>query len=130
MTIKIDVHVTAPELAESISRLAQALPHLVSEKGMLKELTKVGKIEPTKGSASSPSVKQVAEQESQTHSDVKPTPATKEITLEQVRAKLAALSQDGKQAEVKALITEFGVKKLSDVPAEKYSELLAKAEVL
>ncbi len=51
-------------------------------------------------------------------------------TLEEIRAKLAALSQDGKQVQVKALITEMGAKKLSDVPAEKYVDLLKKAEEL
>lgn len=130
MVIKIDVNVTAPELAESISRLAQAIPQLASEKEMVNELTRVGKSEPSRGSASSDLVKQVAEQQSQTHLDVDPPSPINQISLEQVRAKLAALSQDGKQAEVKALITEFGAKKLSDVPADKYSELLEKAEVL
>jgi len=48
-------------------------------------------------------------------------------TLEDVRAKLAALSQDGKQVQVKELITSFGAKKLSDIPAEKYPELLEEA---
>lgn len=51
-------------------------------------------------------------------------------TLEEVRVELATLSQDGKQAQVKALITELGAKKLSDVPAEKYVDLLKKAEEL
>src|SRR5690606_1550848 len=55
---------------------------------------------------------------------------TKQPTLEEVRAKLAALSQDGKQQEAQALITELAAKKLSDVPAEKYVELLKKAEEL
>lgn len=55
---------------------------------------------------------------------------TKPPNLEEVRRKLASLSQDGKQAQVKALITELGAKKLSDVPAEKYSELLEKVEEL
>ena len=50
--------------------------------------------------------------------------------MEEVRAKLAALSQEGKQTQVKALITEFGAKKLSDIPEEKYAALLEKAEVL
>lgn len=48
-------------------------------------------------------------------------------TLEDVRAKLAALSQDGKQMQVKELITGFGAKKLSDIPVEKYPELLEQA---
>lgn len=51
-------------------------------------------------------------------------------TLENVRAKLAALSQDGKQVQVKELITGFGANKLSDIPAEKYLELLEEAEKL
>lgn len=51
-------------------------------------------------------------------------------TLEEVRAKLATLSQSGKQAQVKELITAFGAKKLSDIPIEKYSELIREAEVL
>jgi len=49
-------------------------------------------------------------------------------TLEQVRAKLADLQRQGKRAEVKALIQSFGVSKLSEVPADKYAELMAKAE--
>ena len=52
------------------------------------------------------------------------------VSLEQVRAKLAALSQGGKAAEVKSLIGEFGVAKLTEIPSEKYGELLAKAEAL
>lgn len=59
------------------------------------------------------------------------TPASpSEITLEQVRAKLAALSQAGKAPEVKKLIASTGATKLTDVPAEKYGELLAAAEEL
>lgn len=48
-------------------------------------------------------------------------------TLGDIRAKLAALSQDGKQVQVKELITGFGAKKLSDIPVEKYPELLEQA---
>lgn len=49
-------------------------------------------------------------------------------TLEEVRQHLASLSQSGKQKEVKDLITKYGAKKLSDIPAEKYTELLKDAE--
>ena len=52
------------------------------------------------------------------------------VTLEQVRTKLAALSQAGKQAQVKEIITKFGAKKLTDIPAEKFAEVLAAAEKL
>jgi hypothetical protein len=49
------------------------------------------------------------------------------FTLEEVRAKLAALSQAGKQAQVKALIAKFGASKLTDVPKDKYAELMKEA---
>ena len=57
------------------------------------------------------------------------TPATKEKkpTFKEVRGALAALSQSGKQKEVKELITAFGAKKLSDIPEDKYEEVLKKA---
>lgn len=52
------------------------------------------------------------------------------ITLETVRIKLAELSQAGKRPQVKELITSFGAKRLSDIPANKYAELLQKASEL
>ncbi|MDR9786775.1 MAG: hypothetical protein RJR37_05950 [Peptococcaceae bacterium MAG4] len=56
------------------------------------------------------------------------TTTLQEITLEDVRAKLAALMQEGKQAEVKALLQRHGGEKLSDIPEEKYPALLEDAE--
>lgn len=53
---------------------------------------------------------------------------SKAPTLEEVRARFAELSQAGKAAEVKALLKKFGAAKLTDVPSEKYDELLAAAE--
>lgn len=50
------------------------------------------------------------------------------VTLEQVRAKLAELTRNGKREQVKALLNEFGANKLSEVPADKYAELMEKAE--
>lgn len=54
----------------------------------------------------------------------------KEWTLEEVRARLAELSKAGKQTQVVSLIGALGAKKLTDVPADKYSELMAQAEAL
>ncbi|MDD9148133.1 hypothetical protein OYT88_06175 [Sporolactobacillus sp. CQH2019] len=64
------------------------------------------------------------------HGGAAPATETAEppIKLETVRAKLAKLAQAGKQKEVKALITSFGFKKLSAIPAEKFAEVLKKAE--
>ena len=49
------------------------------------------------------------------------------IPFEDLRAVLAALTREGKQKEVKELITSYGANKLSDIPEEKYKELLEEA---
>ena len=53
-----------------------------------------------------------------------------EISLEMVRAKLAALMQSGKQAEVKVLLQKHGGEKLSDIPKNNYQALLEEAEAI
>lgn len=63
------------------------------------------------------------------------TPATESpseaVTIEEVRAKLATISQAGKGAAVRDLIKRVGGSdKLSEVPAEKYAALLAEAAAL
>ena len=52
------------------------------------------------------------------------------VTLEQVRAKLAVLSQGGKKDAVVALLKSYGASTLSAVAPGKFGELLAKAEAL
>ena len=52
----------------------------------------------------------------------------KSVTLEEVRAVLAEKSRAGKTAEVKGLLTKFGVNKLSELDASKYDELLKETE--
>lgn len=56
-----------------------------------------------------------------------PAESGKTYTLEEVRAKLAELNKSGKRAEVKTLLGSFGAAKLSDIPADKYGELMEKA---
>ncbi|WP_421779285.1 hypothetical protein [Gardnerella sp. DNF01151] len=55
-------------------------------------------------------------------------PKQNTVSLEQVRAVLAKLSQHGKTAEVKALIVKFGANKLSELDESKYAELLEEAK--
>lgn len=52
------------------------------------------------------------------------------ITIVKVRAVLAEKSQSGKQPEVKALITKFGAKKLTDIDPACYEKLLKEASEL
>lgn len=54
--------------------------------------------------------------------------SVKKVSLEDVRAVLAKLSQHGKTAEVKALIVKFGANRLSELDESKYAELLEEAK--
>lgn len=61
---------------------------------------------------------------------VEEAPAPEPITLEQLRAKMAAVSQAGKGPECKALLARFAAANLTAVPVDQYSELLAAVEAL
>ncbi len=59
------------------------------------------------------------------------TPAPKKVlTFEEVRGVLATKSREGHTAEIKSILNEFGVEKLSDVDPSKYEELMQKVEVM
>lgn len=59
-----------------------------------------------------------------------PVPKKKEITLEEVRAKLAEKSQAGLTAQVREIIKRYGGSKLSEVDTKHYADMLKDAEVL
>ena len=64
-----------------------------------------------------------------------PTPVVEEpvraVTREEVRAILADKSRTGFRAEVKALLTEFGAEKLSDITdPDRLADLAERAEVI
>lgn len=67
------------------------------------------------------------EPEAETTEAVEAYAEEKSYTLEEVRAKLAALQKAGKRAEVKDMLTSLGVSKLSELPADRYGELMEKA---
>lgn len=69
----------------------------------------------------------------ETHADAGKAGASepeKTVTIEDVRAVLAAKSQDGKTKEVKALLMKYDAGKLSGVKPEDYAALLKEAEAL
>lgn len=57
-------------------------------------------------------------------------PEKKEISIEEVRAVLAAKTQSGKRREVKELLLKYDSGKLSGVKPENYAALMADAEAL
>lgn len=117
MEIKVDVNLHAPELIKVIEKLTSTVPvkkeSVATKASASKELQKTTEV--AEKSISKPATNEKKE-------------TAKPITLEEVRTKLAALTQSGKQAEVKALIKNHGGKKLSDIPKDKYPDLLKDAE--
>lgn len=115
MEIKVTVE-AAPELMTAIDTLTAALVELIGRR--------------VKTTAANAKPTPVETKKAMDKPEPADKPAQTNITLETVRAKLAALSQGGKQKEVKALITSFGVAKLTDIPEEKYPGVLEKAAAL
>lgn len=75
----------------------------------------------------------LAEQGAEATSTVAPEPTKKEdkpITIEQVRAVMSAKSDEGKTAQVKALLMKYDAGKLSGVKPEDYPDLLREVEAL
>lgn len=122
MNITIDVNLKASEeVTNSLLTLAAVLNNAVP---IFDERAKEIKPKEVEKEVQAPKEKVTDKKE------VSQKQETKEITLEEVRGVLAKLSKDGKQAEVKELIKKFGAKKLTDIPKDKYPELLEEAEMI
>jgi hypothetical protein len=115
----ITITIQAPELIEAMQALTVAL--------------QTGAVKPADVEATIEKLEVEAEKPPKAKKETKAEPVKLDkpsTTLEEVRAKLAQLSQSGKQAEVKNLIAAMGATKLTEVSADKYAELLAQAEAL
>jgi len=119
--MNITIKVEAPEIVEAINRLSQSIlmattPRIVHDEPAPK--AKRAKAE-TPAPAPTPEVEAPA-----------PTEPAPVVTLVQVRARLSELSSEGKKEAIKKLMADFGVSKLTEVPEEKYGELMSAAEEL
>lgn len=65
-----------------------------------------------------------------TKTQAKTEPASKILTLEEVRAVLADKSRQGHTAEIRTLLQKYGANKLSEISPENYPALLAEAKVI
>lgn len=118
----ITISINAPELVEAMNRLAVALENGSVKPAQVEQLKETLEAEalpakPVKPKKETKPAEPIAEE--------KPQPS-----LEDVRKVLGALSQNGKQVEVKALIASFGATKLTEIDKSQYADLLAKAEAL
>ena len=124
----ININIEAPALVDAINALAVAIAGnmelLLDGPGARANVTKTAKNVTNKAETVNETAKNVTE-DAKTETNKAPT-----FTLEQVRAKLADLSRSGKQTEVKALLNKLGAKKLTEVPEDKYPELMQEAEAI
>lgn len=65
-----------------------------------------------------------------TAEDTPPKEKPKTPAFEEVRHRMTVIAQAGYSAEVKALITKYGARKLSDIDPSRYEELLKEADAL
>lgn len=116
MNINVSVKLDCPELMAAILALAEALPQM----GIGAAVKENAKLITT----------EAKQMEKPSEEIVQPvtTEVANKVAIEDVRSKLATLSQAGKQKEVKALINKFGAKKLTEIPEDKYPQLLKEAE--
>lgn len=138
-TIKIAVELTAPkELITAITSFASALgaigtitgkgtlPEVKEDKPTEKPSEKVEKAE----KASKSQNKEVTTEKTIEESTNEESGAEEIVTYTavEVRTKLRSLVDSEKAAEMKQIIASFGVNKLSEIPPEKYPEVMKLAE--
>lgn len=108
------------KMAEGFSLVAEALTAIAKDDGSKERKTEKKSAEPVKEKES-----KRADDSSEQANGNRP-----KIGVEDIRAVLAEKSQDGKSKEVKALLNQYGVAKLSAVEEKDYPELLQKAKAL
>lgn len=127
MDINVKVRLESPELMAAILALAEALPQVKLGTNIPLKTLETKEVQPIEDKQD---VKENLGPNKETVKENKQKQETKIITLEEVRGKLAELSRQGKQPEVKALISKYGANKLTDLEPSCYEELLKEAEVL
>ena len=120
MDINVKISLESPEIMAALLAIAKALPQIKLETVLQAKEGQV--VEEKTLSYSSENVEAAI-------GEVK-TSQVKKIALEDVRSKLALLSQKGKEKQVKELIRKFGANKLTEVSADNYEALLKDAEGL
>ena len=119
-----------PETPEQAAVVADAISKYLGAVGPVKDEAPVAEVPKPKTRKTVTVVATEPSPEVPSATESVPTDPTPTVSLEEVRAVLAQLSQAGKAADVKNLITTFGAAKLTDIASDKYSDLLAAAKAL
>ena len=127
MDIKLTIE--APQLAEAISKLAEALQGGgITNVASATQAPK--KEEKTTKKQTAPKVEDTSKEEPQTEAPEVTNEAPEVIDAKTVRAYLQKLSDAGRQKEAKGIITSMGFTKLSDIPEERRAEAIERVKEL
>jgi len=125
--MEITLHVLAPELAAAIQSLADAI---VAAGCIPVEIPAKVQEDTTPTQELAAQVEMEAPPAEAKQQEAKEELKTNVVKLEDVRAKMAEVMEKGKREEVKNLLSEFGVNKLTALPKDKLGEFLARVEGL
>lgn len=112
--LHITIEIKAPEIVDAMEVLALAISN---QSKLLSTLMLNKASEPSSESKAEPKTAEKSEEASG-------------ITEVDIRAKFVELSKKGKRAELKNLLSELGVSKVSDIKPEQYHEAWAKLEAI
>lgn len=133
MEITVNVNVSAPELSSALNNLALAMGGRVitsteSTKDEAKKATNSKADKKEKEKPQKDPEPEKTDEKPNDNDDKNVDQPASEVTFLDVRTKLAELTRAGKP--VKELINKFGASKLSEIPPEKFAEVLKEAEGL
>jgi|GEM_PF-4587145 len=117
------------KIAEGLKLMAEGYEALASVDGVTITDTR----EPKKTAKKPPVKEQVTEtqkEETPASDDVEQAPFDRDTVLAEIRAVMSPKCKEGKTEQCQALLREYGVPNLSNIPDDKLLEFKSRAEVL
>lgn len=117
------------KIAEGLKLMAEGYEALASADDVVVPETKV----PKTSNKKAPVKEQVTEtqkEETPAPADTKQVPFDRDTVLAEIRAVMSPKCKEGKTEQCQALLKEYGVPNLSNIPDEKLLEFKSRAEVL
>lgn len=142
LNVNANVNINAPDLCVALNNLAVAMSNRQSVMAGTADAQSKSEFnfklsQANNEKASAKETKSKPEQKSEPTSASKPEPekstgaeSETEITLEQIRAKFLALANAGMQMQAKQLLTSIDCNKVTEIPKEKYPEVIAEVDTL
>lgn len=117
------------KIADGLKLMAEGYEALASADAVAVPETK----EPKKATKKTPAKEQVAEtqtEDSTPQTETEDKPVDREAMLVELRSIMSAKCKDGKMEQCQALLREYDVPNLSNLPDDKLEEVKSRAEVL